>query len=155
MFRLRIAITALMLLMPPLALAVDMPGLQSIPGGESVSLDRFRGHKLLVAFFRSDCPPCVAEQPILSDIAKAYPDLHVALVTLDGDAYHERHFPLPAASNITVLSSREDTGPTLVAMGDKEQSLPFSVMLRADGKTCKTHAGLLGTALADDWVRQC
>ena len=122
---------------------------------EFITLDHFKGHPLLVAFWRSDCAPCIAERPALNDIAHAHPDLQLVLVTLDGDTYKERHFPAPSAPNMTVLTATGAPGETLKELGDKNEGLPFSLFVSADGKICATHSGLLGTDLADTWMAKC
>jgi thiol-disulfide isomerase/thioredoxin len=144
--------------MPALCLAKDSPSFTMLVpenAGNTITLDYFRGRPLLVAFWRSDCAPCTQERPILNAIASAHPDLQVALVSLDGDVYKQRHFPVPSASNIKVLEAEGDAEKTLRQMGDARAALPFSVFLHADGKTCDTHYGLLGTDRADEWVKGC
>jgi len=134
------------------AAAQDAPGFTVLHASGD---DAMSDGRILLAFWRSDCPPCVAEQPILKAIAKKYPSLKVALISLQGDAYAQRHAPIPSEPNMEVWVSKQDADTTLLEMGDIRRALPFSVFLSKDGSTCKTHQGLLGTDLADEWMKQC
>jgi thiol-disulfide isomerase/thioredoxin len=151
----QIVFLLLVVTLPALAIAKEELALTSIPDGETVSLHRFHGHKTLLTFWRSDCPPCNLERPMLGTMARAHPELQVALVSLDGNAYQARHFPAPVAANMRIFSSQDDAGKTLRLAGDTHAMLPFSVFLRADGTACNVHYGLLGTAIVDDWMKQC
>jgi len=149
------------ILLPAGALADGVPGFtllfpnKEAKADEAFTLDRFRGHPLLIAFWRSDCAPCVTETPILLKIAAAHREVPVALISLQDKAHTLKHFADNPAPNIQVLVAEGKMKDTLNALGDERSALPFSVYLRADGSVCHTRYGLLGTAVADAWVRQC
>src|SRR2546430_2264029 len=55
--------------------------------GEKISLAAFRGHPVIVNFWATWCPPCRAEMPAISSVAKANPDTIVLAVdVLEGPA---------------------------------------------------------------------
>lgn len=148
-------------LFPAIAFAGDPPGFTMLfpenagKPDKAFTLDRFHGKPLLIAFWRSDCAPCVTEKPILLKIASAHPEVPVMLISLQSKAQTLRHFTENPAANVKVLLAQGSMQDTLQALGDERSALPFSLYLRADGSVCHTRYGLLGTAVADEWVRQC
>ncbi len=72
------------------------------PQGESVSLSSMRGKAVLLEFFASWCPHCVAEAPHLAALARSFAGQPVAFASINADsedagsvyAYH-RYFGLP------------------------------------------------------------
>jgi cytochrome c biogenesis protein CcmG/thiol:disulfide interchange protein DsbE len=55
--------------------------------GQRTSLAAYRGHPVIVNFWATWCPPCRAEMPAISSVAKAHPDTIVLAVdVLEGPA---------------------------------------------------------------------
>ncbi|MGA0912998.1 MAG: TlpA family protein disulfide reductase [Candidatus Puniceispirillaceae bacterium] len=81
------------MLWPDLAVAGAPPTAASTPpistsildkDGEALRLDRFRGTPLLINFWATWCPPCVAELPALDTAAKQLgDDVTVLLISVD------------------------------------------------------------------------
>ena len=74
--------------------------------GQIFDLKKARGKVVLVNFFATECPPCMAEMPQLQDrIWKRFQGPHFALVAIDRDeppemvaAWEKKHpFPFPIA----------------------------------------------------------
>jgi len=139
---------------PTLADASDAMFFQPLASDKTLTLASFRGRPALIAFWRSDCPPCVAERPMLLSIARAHANLRVAIISLQ-DEMHTRKAFADLPGNMEVLLSKNDAGETLRALGDGDSALPYSVFLHADGSVCETRRGLLGTRIAGDWMKRC
>ena len=90
----------------------------------------FKGQSALIVFWREDCPPCLHELEILPKIAKTYPELPIVTITLNDKVQ-------------------------TTAFGDTKHTLPYSVMLHADGSLCKNHYGILGSDLVKEWLKTC
>ena len=60
---------------PPLALT-DL-------AGKPVDLARLRGRVVLVNFWATWCEPCIAEMPVIKELAQRHPDVDVVLVNVD------------------------------------------------------------------------
>jgi thiol-disulfide isomerase/thioredoxin len=112
-------------------------------------------HDALVVFWRVDCPPCIDELRVLPKIAKAHPDLKIALVSLmertTADQYLTNHLP----QNVLNLTINQTSKELLAAFGNQRAILPYSVRLHKDGQICQTHIGILGTSLVNQWGKTC
>jgi thiol-disulfide isomerase/thioredoxin len=66
------------------ALGFDLPNLSvRLLTGESVSLDTFKGKTLVINWWATSCPPCIAEMPGLNQlVAKYRNDRSVAFVSV-------------------------------------------------------------------------
>jgi thiol-disulfide isomerase/thioredoxin len=47
-------------------------------------LDRYQGKPLLLNFWSLDCPPCLKEFSVLSEISRQLPDISIVMVSVDG-----------------------------------------------------------------------
>lgn len=82
--------------------------------GQKTSLTTFRGHPVIVNFWATWCPPCRAEMPAISSVAKAHPDTIVLAVD--------------------VLE-----GPALVQIYLNETPLGFAPLLDPEGRTASLY----------------
>lgn len=113
------------------------------------------GEARLVAFWRSDCAPCLKEMGILPEIARQNADLPVALISLQDAANTSAHLT-PMPDNVHVLVAQSGGKEVLAAFGnDKTLALPFSVMLNRDGTVCGRHYGILGPEKVKEWREKC
>jgi thiol-disulfide isomerase/thioredoxin len=139
----------------PLPAGAEELALKPLASGKTITLKEFRGSPLLLAFWRSDCAPCMTETPILLEIAKQHAALNIAIVSLQDEAHTRKHLAARPAPNIQVLIAAGDAKQTLEGMDDARAALPYSVFLSADGSVCRTHTGLLGTDTVDEWIKRC
>ena len=132
----------------------NLPEFRSLES-KPVSLTEWRGHAMLVAFWRSDCLPCLKEMKLLPDMAKANPNLPIALISLQ-DAEHTAAHLSPMPDNVHVLLAEGDGKQVLTAFGDdKALALPFSAMLDKNGSVCARHYGILGVETLKVWQKAC
>ena len=111
------------------------------PKGESHTLvEAYQGQPILVHFWASWCPPCVAEMPEMSAWLEKHPEVKVLPVSLDRtleDAQmflDERHIAMQA-----LLTDASQAG----RMGVR--GLPTSILVKADGSIQGAYIG------AQDW----
>jgi thiol-disulfide isomerase/thioredoxin len=71
-----------------------------VEGGELQSLDSFRGKVVVLNFWATWCPPCVAEMPYLDELAGTHGGDHLAVVTM----------AMERASEIKILEFYERIG---------------------------------------------
>lgn len=121
----------------------------------TIPLPRRPEHPLLIAFWRSDCAPCLKEMEILPEIAKGNADMPIALISLH-DAEHTRQRLTPMPKNVQVLVAQQDGKTVLNAFGNtRTLALPYSIMLDRDAILCKKHYGMISPQLIKDWRKVC
>ncbi len=107
--------------------------------GDDIKLLGKRDRPVLVNFWATWCPPCVKELPTLQK-AHLNGDLHVVTVATD-----ERSDVLAFASRLQLklpISMVEDVG-NLDQTLKVPNTIPYSVLLTADGKVVRTISGLI------------
>ena len=120
--------------------------------GAAVPLSRFDGKPVLLNFWASWCPPCVEEMPVLDAFARENPDWHVIGIAVEpADAARDYLAEHPVAYPILIGSS--DSPDESLRFGNTRGVLPYTVLIGADGRIVKRHAGAFDRAELDAWVR--
>ena len=112
--------------------------------GKPHTLSQWKGKALVVNFWAPWCAPCVKEMPELAELATELSKKNVAVIGIGIDS--------PA--NIAEFAARVKVGyPLYVAgmsgtdlsrgFGNTSGSLPYTVLIGADGKVRKTYLGQL------------
>jgi thiol-disulfide isomerase/thioredoxin len=108
---------------------------------------------VLVNFWGVDCPPCVAELPLLLAFARAQPGWTVLLVGTDPPAAARAfaaRLPQPLPPNVLLLRGAAQARALLREAGSRHGGLPHSVALPpGSAGACALHAGML----TDAWLR--
>jgi peroxiredoxin len=106
--------------------------------GRSVSLGSLRGRPLLLNFFATWCPPCLAELPALEALAQAHPDCLQVVGIAESSG---------GASEIAAFArERRLTYPLLLDDGRAGASysvvtIPHSVLIDSQGRIAGTFDG--------------
>ena len=120
--------------------------------GTRVSLSRFDGKPVLLNFWASWCPPCVEEMPVLDAFARAHPDWQVVGIAVEpGDAARDYLAAHPVSYPVFIGSA--DGPDESLQFGNTRGVLPYTVLIGADGRIVKRHAGAFDRAELDAWVR--
>lgn len=112
--------------------------------GQQQPLSQWRGKTLVVNFWATWCAPCVEEMPELVALQRELQGQNVQIIGIGIDS----------ASNISEFSTKHNidyplyvsgmTGTELSKQfGNKAGGLPFTVLIRADGKVETTYLGRL------------
>ena len=102
--------------------------------GQPVNLDSFKGKVVVLNFWATWCPPCVAEMPALDKLQSELggSDFEVVAVSLDRQGI-KKSAPFYRRAGLTHLALYNDTrGDLLDAF--KGKNLPMTVLLDRDGK---------------------
>ncbi len=123
----------------------------SIRNGESVQLSQLPANVTLVNFWRSDCPPCIKELPMLVETTNK---LGIRLITVSVQTLTETksywqtvpgnpdsHFALLAPSNPNGLLRR---------FGNKIGAIPHSALLNAQNEICSKRTG----EITEQWIAE-
>lgn len=117
---------------------------------------------VLVNFWSADCPPCVAELPLLLDFARQQPGWTLLLVATDAPQrarsfLQQRFGALPP--NVQVLRGAAQAGALMRELGNRHGGLPFSAAQSRAGRLCHRHGGVvdaqgLAALLGACWAEQ-
>jgi thiol-disulfide isomerase/thioredoxin len=114
-------------------------------GGGELALRTLRGRLLVVNFWASWCPPCVAEMPGLSQFARQHPELRLIGVAVD-DAKPVSDFLQRSPVSYPVLVAGDRGIDLIDALGDVQHDLPYTVVIGADGRVVAQHLGRIDPA---------
>ena len=123
--------------------------------GETQGLSQWRGKRLLINFWATWCPPCVRELPLLSEFSTRFGEHGVRVLGLAIDkneavqkflARQPLHFPV-------LLASEGGLGFTR-SLGNTQGSLPFSILLNAEGSVRQSKIGELSASELVLWSQK-
>jgi outer membrane receptor for ferrienterochelin and colicins len=131
--------------------------LATLDGSRFVRLSDVRG-PVLVNFWGVDCPPCVAELPLLLAFARDNPAWTLLLVGTDPPAAARAFaakLPQPLPGNVVMLRGATHARALLREAGSPHGGLPHTVAVAEQGvgdarDSCAVHAGLVD----GPWLRQ-
>lgn len=110
----------------------------------------------LVNFWRADCPPCVAELPLLVEAAQRQ-GFRLVTVSLQSPGETRAHWPrVPGdpGSHVALLGPSDPRG-LLRRFGNAAGAIPYSAMLRPDGSLCAKHTGEIEQSWITDNLAKC
>jgi hypothetical protein len=122
--------------------------------GAPVNLSQGAG-PVVLAFWRSDCAPCILELRGARDYAAAARPGRLLFVGLQ-DAPALRSAAAKAGAPLAMMVRAEGAPDTILTeFGGAPPRLPLAVALNASGQVCARHLGLLGTDRVRAWVQSC
>ena len=124
------------------------------PEGGELKLADFRGKPLLVNFWATWCPPCVEELPMVDRFFHdhAASGWQVIGLAIDQPTSVRKFLEKTPVSFPVGLAGLEGT-ELVKQLGNTTGGLPFTLMLKADGKVAAQKMGKLGPADLDAWRR--
>ncbi len=120
--------------------------------GRPVSLAQFEGKPILINFWASWCPPCVKEMPVLDEFARNHPDWQVVGIALE-PAEAARDYLKANPVSYPVLIGSDESPDESATFGNSRGVLPFTVIVDADGRLLKRHAGAFDRERLEAWLR--
>ncbi len=129
--------------------ALALPDLQ----GRVHQLTEYRGRRVLVTFWASWCVPCLEEMPALNQAQRKFGENGVIVLGIAMDEPDRvRTFLAAHPVSYPTLLGRMDAPSSSLQLGDAQETLPFSVLIGADGRVLATHAGRLSACRLDAWL---
>lgn len=125
----------------------------TLTSGEDLSLAQWRGHPLVINFWATWCPPCVEEMPLLDDFfrqnsAKGWKMLGVAI---DQPSQIKR-FLEQRPVTYPIAYGGLDGMKLGERLGNESGSLPFTLVLAADGRLILRKLGKLSANEIAKWA---
>ena len=124
------------------------------PGGGTLSMAALRGKPLLLNFWATWCPPCVAELPLLSAFyreneGKGWQVVGLAVDQLNPVKRFLTQFPVSFPVAMAGVPGME-LGKTL---GNLSGALPFTVVLGSEGVVAQRKMGKVSPEDLQSWTR--
>ena len=124
------------------------------PNGETLAMKRFQGQPLVINFWATWCPPCVAEMPLLDAFfqqnhAKGWQMIGLAI---DQPSQVRRYLSQKPVSYPIGLAGLQ--GPELARqLGNESGALPFTLVLKANGDVLQSKRGKLSEEEIQNWLK--
>ncbi len=115
--------------------------------GKMQSLSGWRGKLVVLNFWATWCPPCREEIPDFIKLQNTYGKAGVQVIGLAVDNLDEvKAFHRAEGMNYPVLVGEQDAFNILAEFGETTGSLPYTVVLNAEGKIVARKLGALDLA---------
>lgn len=132
------------------AVAVDQPSTATMPldfelsdGARFVRLSELPPHITVVNFWRSDCPSCLREMPVLAELARRGEARVVAVALQRPSETNAAPAPILAALQppMQLLHGPSEPRGLLARFGNRVGALPYTVILDTTRRPCARHIG--------------
>jgi peroxiredoxin len=120
--------------------------------GKPHHLSEFHGKRVLINFWATWCPPCLAEMPALQTVQHNFADQGAIVlgIAMD-DPERVRIFLKAHPVDYPILIGELDPN-TSARLGDVDEVLPFSLLLDANGRILAAQRGPLDPAKMKAWL---
>jgi thiol-disulfide isomerase/thioredoxin len=123
--------------------------LPQLDGASFARLSDFPQGLVVLNFWRSDCPPCVAEMPLLSRLSLAHPEVQFVGIATEEAARARRFVNNNRAAYPQWLAPAVSDG-LMRRFGNTTGALPHTVVLNGAHQICQLRTG----ALDADWLEK-
>jgi len=139
----------LLLVLPQAAAAVDMP--LTAVNGSKVNLNQYQGSWLVVNYWATWCPPCIAEMPELQSFHDEHVDKGAMVIGINAENISKQQL-------MTFLDDYFITYPNFVA-GPTQQSelglipgLPTTFMVSPEGEVVARQVGPVTREMIEQFI---
>lgn len=110
--------------------------------GKTHSLGEWRGKLVLINFWATWCPPCRREIPLFMQLQDRYQrqGLQIVGIAVDNPEPVARYWQ-EMRLNYPILLADDRTFDLMAAYGNADGSLPYSILITADGQIAKVKLG--------------
>lgn len=124
------------------------------PDGGRLRLSDFRGRPLVVNFWATWCPPCVAEMPLLDAFFRQNKSKGWQVIGLAIDQpEHVQAFLRSNPVTYPVGLAEAAGSDWLRQLGNDAGSLPFTLVLQPDGSVLAVKLGKLSEQEIENWLK--
>ena len=116
--------------------------LPKLDGSALVRLSDVPTGAVVLNFWRSDCPPCILELPLLNQQAQRQPGVKFIGIATEESSKAQR-FLARYPSGYLQLRAPSDAQGLMRRFGNKTGALPFTVVLTEQRQVCQATTGLL------------
>ncbi|MEO7050604.1 MAG: TlpA disulfide reductase family protein [Rhodanobacter sp.] len=121
--------------------------------GRRHALSDYRGRRVLLNFWASWCGPCLEEMPALNRAQENFGDQGAIVLGIAMDEPDRvRVFLANHPVSYPILLGEMEFPSTSFKLGDRRETLPFSVLIGANGSIIATHSGVLPELELQQWL---
>lgn len=121
--------------------------------GRERRLSGYQGKRLLLNFWASWCGPCLTEMPALNDVQHKFADQGAIVLGIAMDEPDRvRAFLAQHPVAYPILVGQLSSPSTTLRFGDRDEVLPYSVLLDENGRILATHRGPLSASQLNQWL---
>ena len=117
--------------------------------GGRVDLSSYKGRPVLLAFWTTTCGICRRQIPLLNRMSSEFRRSGVEVATIHLGAKSEARDYM-RSNNISLTALVDEEGATADAY--RVSGVPKLVLVGADGKVLRSHAGMLGESSLREWI---
>ena len=114
----------------------------------------FTGKVVVLNFWRSDCPPCVAEMPVLSEFSQANPDIPVIGIATEEASRAKRFVERHRINYLQLIGPAQSDG-MLRRFGNAKGALPYTVVLDVQHRNCQSKTGTVDAVWLQTAIGAC
>lgn len=119
--------------------------------GNVSKLSAWRGKPLIVNFWATWCPPCLAEMPIFSRLQDRHKNVQFVGIAVDNPD-NVRTFTSKNKVSYPLLLASDAVMSLMSELGNDRSGLPFTVGIDAGGQVRHIHLGALSQADAEGLI---
>ncbi|MGE0115761.1 MAG: TlpA family protein disulfide reductase [Steroidobacteraceae bacterium] len=134
--------------------AFDSFELPLVDGSRFVNTGEYRGSVLVINYWRSDCPVCIAESTLLNQLADSYQGVAFMGIAIDDRISALRFLTRRPASYVQLYAPLAQT-QLLHLAGNHSGGLPYTVVLDAQQRICARRLGQVEYEWLEAALRQC
>jgi len=109
--------------------------------GNTVALENLTGKVVILNFFDTHCPPCVAEVPYLKELDEQHSNANLVILSIDVDPYYDTVELLRQFRDNNQITWSILVGTTSVADDYSISATPTTLLVDRQGFIYKTHIG--------------
>ena len=123
------------------------------PSGERLAMSSFQGKPLVLNFWATWCPPCVEEMPLIEAFYQQNKSKGWQVVGLAVDQPSRvRHFLSQASISYPIGLAGMNGTELGQKLGNSQGSLPFTLVLNAQGDVIQQKLGKLSLEEVQNWA---
>lgn len=113
--------------------------------GKTTTLAQWRGKPLIVNFWATWCPPCLAEMPVFSRLQEQHPEVQFVGIAVDTEA-NVNEFARIRPVSYPLLLADGSAISAMASLGNPQGALPFTLAIDAHGNPRQVRLGALSEA---------
>jgi len=134
--------------------AVQELELPEINGARMLRLSAYVAQPLVLNFWSSDCPPCVAEMPLLEKASARHPNVQFIGIAVDSRLKAQQFLLTQQVNYVQAVAPLQSDG-ILRRFGNRKGVLPFTVVLDRTHRLCRSKSGGVDADWLDRTLRTC